>query len=235
MGEVDSSSVFTPERLKKPSEYGYKDEATKPLSSLANITSLLLVIYALICLVRAAMTGYRFYDDSFISNGAQYPVSLDIGNPKNFHAIAMWSGPLLERVFFFGCAFFVSWFTHRSIRNLYSARSTTPEMPPLGAVVRYYVPIASMVLPYAALTQIYEGSVEETGRLANSGIVIFWLGAWIVDHLGFAVWFFTSSEGSVGKIGAIVSFVAASFSALLLRTIILRISIAQHASIIPRF
>lgn len=189
---------------------------------------MLLIVYAILtgilCLLAAYSIGDpRMFDGEFLENADFDADGALLLLVSGFFLLA-----IVERVLFFTCVFFVSRFTYRAMRNLYTVGSTVPDVSPSGTIYWYFVPFANFVVPASAMYQLYKGSVEEAGQVHRSGLVSWWWTAWLLSLLASVV---SNSQFTPTYVlgPAIASgMLLSGLAALLLRQLISRITTAQQ-------
>ncbi len=228
LSELDLSSAEAPRRLLKKSEYAYPDGVCRRIEGFSKPLSILLIVYALVAGVLTLLASYGLADPRMFDETAIATADIETEGILFLVVSVFFLLAIAERVLFFTCAFFVGRFTFRAMKNLYTVGSVVPDKSPSATIYWYIVPFANFVVPASAMSEIYRGSIEETGQIHTSSLVSYWWTAWLVSLFGSIVANsrFTPIEvlGPAIVIGMGFSLVAA----LLLRQLIRRIASAQQ-------
>ena len=218
---------YTPKRMTTKSRYAYDDEVCRPVGPFESPLRIMLLVYAIVAGVRALALSYGIFDPQMLTAeeiDTEDPASLIAGIASLVY-IGLY---LLGGLLFLACAFLVGRFTYRAMRNLYTVRSTTPEISPIGTVLWYFVPFANLVMPANAMSQIHHGSIEETGSMNVSNLVSWWWGSWLAGNILSNVGGWVMSSAIAAGIGiSVVAILLNVAAALTLRKLLHRIRTAQ--------
>ena len=224
--EATIGSDYMPKRLSRPSEYAYED-GCRPLGKFAGVLSVTLLVYAIVSVLLALALSYTFVDARMLDEYA-FEDATDDDYLLIIASSLVFLLYVAERALFIICAFTVARFTYRAMRNLYTVRSTVPDMSPGATVYWYFVPIATWFLPAKGMSEIHQGSIEETGALNTSNLVSWWWGTWLVmSILSFISNFMGRTDPIMSIAVGIVSIVLGAVSAFFLRKLVRRIRTAQ--------
>jgi hypothetical protein len=216
-------------RLKTGSEYAYEDGQCRPLAGLARPLHVFLVIYAVVAGLLAAMSAYGIYDPRVLDEDVLSVVDPEEDAALLLFASAFFLVALAERALFFVCVFLVCRFSYRAMKNLYTVRSALPDMSPGAAVYWYFVPIAFWFMPVQGMSQIYHGSIAETGSPDNSRLVSYWWTAWVLSVIGSTVANSSLAPLEVTYPALMIAMAFSVVAALLLRRLVGRITEAQQS------
>jgi len=216
-------------RLKTGSEYAYEDGQCRRLAGLAAPLRVFLAIYVGVAGLLAVLSAFGMYDPRVLDEDA-----LSLADPEAdagllLFAAAFFFVALAERVVFFICVFLVCRFSYRAMKNLYTVRSALPDMSPGATVYWYFVPIAFWFMPVQGMSQIYHGSMAETGRPGASGLVSYWWTAWVLSVIGSTVANSSLAPLSVTYPALTAAMVFSVIAALCLHRLVGRITEAQKS------
>jgi hypothetical protein len=228
---MTNSEVFAgagPARRSTISPHAYPERACRRLEGFSKPLSVLLIIYALVAVLAGLVSAYGIVDTRMFSEEAIANADIDADSTMIMAAVVFSLLAVLERLVFFICVFFVGRFTYRAMRNLYTVGSMVPEKSPAGTIYWYVVPFANFVVPASAMSEIYRGSIEETGRVHKSNLVGYWWTAWLVSLAAAIVSNSRYTPIDVLGIAVTISLLFSGLAALLLRVLIQRIAAAQQ-------
>ena len=220
---------YTPKRMTTKSRYAYDDEVCRPVGPFESPLRVMLLIYAVLAGLRALTLSYGIIDTRMMT-GEDIDVGEVSGLVAGIASLAYLGLFVIGGLLFFACAFMVGRFTYRAMRNLYTVRSTTPEISPIGTVLWYLVPFANLAMPANAMSQIHHGSIEETGSLNVSNLVSWWWGTWLTGNVLSSVGAMAMPSSLQAGIGlTVVSILLNGAAALTLRKLLHRIRTAQDS------
>lgn len=228
MSISESPSGALPTRLSTISPHTYPDRICRRLEGFSKPLSVLLIIYPIVAVLAAMSASYGIMDPRMFSEEAIGSANVDTDGTMILVAVVFSLFAVLERVVFFICVFLVGRFTYRAMRNLYTVGSAVPVQSPAGSVYWYAVPFANFAVPASAMSEIYKGSIEETGRVHTSKLVSYWWTAWLLSLAAAIV--SNSQFTPIEVLGAAVaiSMLFSALAALALRLLIQRIATAQQ-------
>ncbi|MEZ6000175.1 DUF4328 domain-containing protein [Hyphomonas sp.] len=220
---------YAPKRMTTKSRYAYDDEVCRPVGPFESPLRIMLLIYAILAGVRALVLSYGIFDPRMMM-----AEEIETGDTSSLIAgiasLAYLGLYLIGMLLFCACAFLVGRFTYRAMRNLYTVRSTTPEISPIGTILWYLVPFANLVMPANAMSQIHHGSIEETGSINVSNLVSWWWGAWLTGNILTNIGSFVLPNAIQAGIGlTVVAILLNAAAALTLRKLLHRIRTAQDS------
>lgn len=224
--EATIGADYMPKRLSRPSEYAYED-GCRPLGKFAGVLSVTLLIYTIVSVLLALAMLYTFIDSRMLDQYAIADATAD-DYPLLIASSLVFLLFILERGLLIICAFTVARFTYRAMRNLYTVRSTVPDMSPGATVYWYFVPIATWFLPAKGMSEIHQGSIEETGALNTSNLVSWWWGTWLgMSILSMVSNFMGRTDPLMSVAVGAVAILLGAASAFFLRKLVRRIRAAQ--------
>lgn len=227
MTAVSGQGETGPPRRKTGSEYAFHEGGPRRLGPFSKPLGALLIVYSIAALTVAAIGAYGIADPRLMD-----PDAIEMADPAEdgtliLAAMLFFLLTVAERLLFFICVFFVCRFSYRAMRNLYTVRSAIPDMSPAATVYWYFVPVATWFMPPIGMSEIRQGSFAEAGWTARGGPVSLWWGSWIVSLIAASVANFPQTPASVAFPSVVVAMVASAVSALLLRSLVLKIAKAQ--------